>query len=368
MVDSWPCRCHNISKSTGIVNVCSRRGFCEQGVSQHFCDIGLFFRQRFRFGFRCESSFPSAALLFFCFLFCPMLRALSLIFSSPSFQFGPLFLSPLSEIYGRRIVLNVSNVVFCAFNLGCALAPNLSGLIVMRFLAGTGGSACLTIGSGVISDLFPIEQRGTAMALYSLGVLFGPVLGPIFGGFIAQRADWRWDFYVVFIAGCVLTIALIILLRESNAVVILDQKTARLRKELNRPELRNILTYDKQDAARSPSAVLIQGMIRPLKLLFTSPIVFSLSLYISFAFGLLFLLFTTITQVYIQTYGWTPELCGLAFLGIGIGFFLGIIFVARTSDATIIKLSKSNGGVFEPEMRLPTCVFFGFLIPVALFW
>ncbi|PVI08568.1 MFS general substrate transporter [Periconia macrospinosa] len=284
------------------------------------------------------------------------------------FAVGPLFLSPLSEIYGRRIVLNISNIAFCAFNLGCALAPNLTGLIIMRFLAGTGGSACLTIGSGVISDLFPTEQRGTAMALYSLGVLFGPVLGPILGGFIAQRADWRWDFYVVFIAGCVLTIALIIMLRESNAVVILDQKTKRMRKELNRPELHNILTYNKEAAARSRSNILLQGMIRPLKLLFTSPIVFLLSLYISFVFGLLFILFTTLTQVYIQTYGWSPELCGLAFLGIGIGFLLGIVFVARTSDATIIKLSKSNGGVFEPEMRLPTCVFFGFLIPVSLFW
>jgi MFS family permease len=92
-------------------------------------------------------------------------------------QVGPLFLSPLSEIYGRRIILNISNVFFCAFNLGCALAPNLVGLIIMRFLAGFGGSACLTIGSGVISDLFPTQERGKAMALYSLGILFGPVLG-----------------------------------------------------------------------------------------------------------------------------------------------------------------------------------------------
>lgn len=284
------------------------------------------------------------------------------------FAVGPLFLSPLSEIYGRRIVLNVSNVVFCAFNLGCALAPNLPGLIVMRFLAGTGGSACLTIGSGVISDMFPVEQRGTAMALYSLGILFGPVLGPICGGFIAQRANWRWDFYVLFIAGCIFTGALMILLHESNAAVILDRKTKRMRKELDRPELRNILTHGKDAGSMSRGQILFQGMIRPLKLLFKSPIVFLLSLYISFVFGLLFLLFTTITQVYIATYDWTPELCGLAFLGIGLGFLLGIIFVARTSDATIIKLTKANNGVYEPEMRLPTCVFFGFLIPISLFW
>jgi hypothetical protein len=88
----------------------------------------------------------------------------------------------------------------------------------------------------------------------------------------------------------------------------------------------------------------------------------------SFLFGLLFLLFTTITPVFIQTYGWSPEITGLAYLGIGIGNFIGIGFVAKTSDATIIRLAKKNNGVYEPEMRLPLCVFFGFLIPVSLFW
>ncbi|KAF1996896.1 MFS general substrate transporter [Amniculicola lignicola CBS 123094] len=284
------------------------------------------------------------------------------------FSIGPLFLSPLSEIYGRCIVLNISNIFFCAFSLGCALAPNLAGLIIMRFLSGVGGSACLTIGLGVISDLFVAQQRGKATALYSLGILFGPVLGPICGGFIAQRAGWRWDFWVVFIAGILISILLFILNKETNPTVLLEWKTTKLRTELSRPELRNIYTHTRPAAELTRSFVLSRGMYRPLKLLFTSPIVFILSLYISFVFGLLFLLFTTITTVYISTYSWTPELCGLAFLGVGLGFFLGIIFVARTSDATIIRLTKRNNGIYEPEMRLPTCVFFGMLIPISFFW
>jgi len=238
----------------------------------------------------------------------------------------------------------------------------------MRFLAGVGGSACLTIGSGVISDLFPTQERGKAMAMYSLGVLFGPVIGPICGGFIAQRTSWRWDFYVAFIAGCVLTLGIAIFNRETNPVVLINWKTNRLRKELSRPELQNILTHTADAATLAPSTILRRGVTRPMKLLFTSPIVFLLSLYVSFGFGLLFLLFTTITQVYIDTYGWAPEMTGLAYLGIGIGFLLAIIFVARTSDATIIRLAKANNGIFEPEMRLPTCVFFGFLMPISFFW
>lgn len=107
-------------------------------------------------------------------------------------QAGPLLLSPLSETYGRRIVLNISTSFFVLFQIGCALAPNLPALIVFRLLTGIGGSACLTIGGGVISDMFEAEQRGLAMSVFSFGPLFGPVLGPICGGFIAQRAGWRW--------------------------------------------------------------------------------------------------------------------------------------------------------------------------------
>jgi multidrug resistance protein len=284
------------------------------------------------------------------------------------FAVGPLILSPLSEIYGRCIVLNVSNVFFCAFTLGCALAPNLGGLIAMRFLAGFGGSACLTIGTGVIADMFVPAQRGKAVAMYSMGILFGPILGPICGGFIAQRAGWRYDMWVVLIVGCLLTIGLIIFNTETYHPVLLERKTQKLRKELNRPELQNIMTYNKDAAARSPANILKHGIIRPLKMLTRSPIVLFCSLYMSFLFGLLFLLFTTITPVFIQTYGWSPEITGLAYLGIGIGNFLGIGFVAKTSDATIIRLAKKNKGVYEPEMRLPLCVFFGLLIPISFFW
>ncbi|CEI38405.1 hypothetical protein FVEN_g12404 [Fusarium venenatum] len=251
---------------------------------------------------------------------------------------GPPFLSPLSEIYGRRIVLNLANIFFCAFTLGYALAPNLGGLITMRLLAGLGGSTCLTLGASVMSDLFLRQQRSRAMSMYSLGVIFGPVLGPICGG-------------------CINTGGIAILKCETNPVVLLEWKIRRLISELGRPDLQNILTYKTCEPLLSRRDVLKRGIIRPLKLLFTSPIVFLLSLYINFVFGLLLLLFTTIAKPFIQVYDWSPEICGLAYIGVGIGFFIGISFVAKTSDTTVISLTRKNNGVYEPEMQLPSCVF-----------
>jgi MFS family permease len=56
---------------------------------------------------------------------------------------GPILIAPLSETYGRKIVLTASNVFFCLWQIGCALAPNIETLIVSRFFSGVGGAACL---------------------------------------------------------------------------------------------------------------------------------------------------------------------------------------------------------------------------------
>lgn len=237
----------------------------------------------------------------------------------------------------------------------------------MRFLAGLGGSACLTIGTGVIADMFVAAERGKAVAIYSMGILFGPILGPICGGFIAQQLGWRFDMWIVLIVGCLLTGALFLFNRETYHAVIIQHKTVQLRKELDGPELQNIITFDKEAALLTPFDVFKNGISRPLRMLTKSPIVLLCALYMSFLFGLLYLLFTTITAVFIETYGWSPQITGLAYLGIGIGSFLGILFVAKSSDATIIRLARKNKGVYEPEMRLPLCVFFGLLVPISFF-
>ncbi|KAH8789469.1 major facilitator superfamily domain-containing protein, partial [Hyaloscypha sp. PMI_1271] len=282
------------------------------------------------------------------------------------FVCGPLLLAPLSEIYGRRFVLTGANVFFCVWQIGAALSPNLSALIVFRFLAGVGGSGCLTIGGGVIADLFHPDRRGLASSVYTFGPLFGPVVGPICGGFISQRIGWRWVFWVLLISGTCVTIGIELLNRETNPRVLMRRKVRRLQRELNRPDLRSC--YDTDTQQHTPTQILLNGIVRPLKMLFFSPIIFLLSLYMSVAYGLLYLLFTTITQVFIETYDWDPDMCGLAYIGLGIGFLCGLILVAKLSDATVVRMTKANDGVFEPEMRLPACIFFACWLPVTFFW
>ena len=240
---------------------------------------------------------------------------------------GPLILAPLCEIYGRRIVLTGSNIFFCVWQIGCALAPNINSLIIFRFFAGVGGAGCLTVGGGVIADLFQPDRRGTATSIYTLGPLFGPVLGPICGGFVAERIGWRWVFWILLISASFITIVLGIWNKETNPQVLIQRKVKRLRKELNRPELRSC--YEGSGPKQIPSQILWQGMLRPWKMLFLSPIMILLSLYMAVTYGLMYLLFTTLTNVLVDTYHWQPDICGLAYIGLGIGFFAGLVVVAK---------------------------------------
>ncbi|KAF6788160.1 major facilitator superfamily transporter [Colletotrichum musicola] len=268
---------------------------------------------------------------------------------------GPLILSPLSEIHGREVVLNSANLWMTTWQIGCALAPSLNSLIAFRFLSGIGGSACLTIGGGVISDLFPVEERGLANSIFTVGPLFGPVRGPILGGFVAQRAGWRWPFWVLLAALGVATTG-------DQHVFLLRRKTERLKTETGRDDLVSALDVTTQKGApRSNLAILLAKIIKPLQFLTTSPIVPLLALYMSFIFGLLYLLLTTVTSVFNDTYGWDLELCGL-------GFAIGLFVVARTSDATVVKLTKRANGQYNPEMQLATCVMFAAFIPISFFW
>lgn len=116
------------------------------------------------------------------------------------FAFGPLFLAPLSEMYGRIIIYHVCNVLFLVFSIGCAVAKNAGSLLALRFLAGVAGVATVTCGSGTIADIMPREKRGKAMTLWSSGPIMGPVIGPVIGGFLIQAKGWRWVFWVISIA------------------------------------------------------------------------------------------------------------------------------------------------------------------------
>lgn len=283
------------------------------------------------------------------------------------FAVGPLYLAPMSEIYGRAIVLVCSNAFFCAWQIGCALAPSLNSLIVFRFLAGVGGSSALTLGGGVIADLFPVEERGFAISIWSVGPTIAPSIAPLIGAFIAGSIGWRWAAWIVFIPATLLTALMAILFPETNHRVLIDRKVRKLRKGLGRPELHSC--YETEESRNMTSTATLQrGLIRPLKMLSLSPIITVISLYISFVYATVYLMYNTVPTVFQDVYGWSTGVSGLAFISLGLGYATGLAIFSMLSDRLVVRSTKANNGLFEPEMRLRTMVYFAIVCPVTFFW
>jgi len=276
--------------------------------------------------------------------------------------FGPLVLGPMSEIYGRLPLYLVCNVFFVLANVATALSPSLSALIVFRFLAGTFGAAPITLGAGTFGDLIKPQHRGTIIAIWSLGPLLGPILGPIAGGYLGEDAGWRWICWLLAIASGVGCVASFLFQQETYPVVLLERKAARMRKETGNENLTSALA----DVKRKPAELFAWSIVRPLKMLFLSPIVAGLSIYQGVIYGFMYLLFTTFPLVFQGQYGFSTGTVGLTYIGMGIGSLIGLIVGGGVADATYKK--KSAQGTWKPEYRLlplvPSCLF----IPIGLFW
>lgn len=105
----------------------------------------------------------------------PTLSTLSITIYMLGMGIGPMLVSALGEIYGRLPVYHVSNVVFIAFLVGCALSKNVAQFMICRFFAGFAGGTPMALGGGTIADITTVDTRASAMALFGLGFLCGPV-------------------------------------------------------------------------------------------------------------------------------------------------------------------------------------------------
>ncbi|OGE55893.1 hypothetical protein PENARI_c003G08600 [Penicillium arizonense] len=282
-----------------------------------------------------------------------------------AYAVGPLFLGPLSEIYGRTIVLQLANLFFLVFNIGCAVSKNKVQMIVCRFFAGLGGSAPLAIGGGVLSDCFRAEERGKGIAIYSLAPLLGPALGPIAGGFIAENTTWRWVFYSTSIVDGLIQVMGLFFLRESYGPKILLDRAVRIRKETGDDSYQTEAERQKKTLPQ----VLRGSLVRPFKLLLTQPIVQVLALFMAYIYGIMYLVLSTFPSLWTspEYYNESIGIGGLNYISLGLGFWLGSQICAPLNDRIYRRLKARNNGIGKPEFRVPLLFVGAFFIPSGLF-
>jgi len=155
-----------------------------------------------------------------------------------------------------------------------------------------------------------------------------------------------------------ISISALVFLRETYPPIVLERKAARLRKETGNENLTS-----KLKSPLTPAALFKVSIIRPMKFLLFSPIVLALSTYMAVVYGYLYLLFTTITEVYEKQYHFSQGSVGLTYLGIGIGSLFGVVIFGIASDRIVKYMSKN--GEMKAEYRLPPMIPGSFLIPIG---
>ncbi|CAG8049124.1 unnamed protein product [Penicillium nalgiovense] len=283
--------------------------------------------------------------------------------------FWPLIFVPLTESSGRMPGYFIAYFILVVSLFPSAFAQNFATLVVTRFFGGGASSVSINIVGGSISDVwYGANARSLPMSLFGFTSVVGIALGPFIGSAIQQihKSDpWRWIFYVQIIYNAGLIPIFWLILRETRADVILKKRAKKLRQETGRP------IYAEADLDTTSVLKLVQiSFERPTRMLLTEPVVIFFTLWVSFAWGILFLFFSSVAQTFSANYGWGTFQTGLVQLAISVGAVIGTVF-NPIQDWIYLRSARRNTerpGKPIPEARLYTSIPGSLLFAGGLFW
>lgn len=277
---------------------------------------------------------------------------------------SPCLWGPLSQVYGRRWVGLLTRtvswhllthrlqicittaVLFFAFSIGTALAPNLASYFVFRILTALQGTSFLIVGTSCLGDIYPPTKRATALGLFLSGTLIGPAFGPCIGGVQVTFASWRTIFWLQTALGGLATILVFFLLPETIPKKKIDDLA-----DLNPKEKFKTIV-----GLTNPGRVVV--------LVLTHPNLMATAMASSSLVWNMYSLLTPIRYVLNPRFNLTsPIQSGLFYIAPGIGYLCGTFVGGRWADHTVKKWIRKRGRRV-PEDRLKSClVFMGAVIP-----
>jgi MFS family permease len=222
---------------------------------------------------------------------------------------GPLFIAPLSEVFGRYPVMNAANGLFIGATVLAALCQSTPLFIAARALTGL-AVASNVLNPAIVGDMFVSEQRGSAMSIIMLAPLIGGAVGPAIAGAVAQTLGWRQMLWMSALLAGFSELLFLTCFRETYKVPILRRRAARLRAETGNSSLKT--PYETTDE-KSLKKVWDSAM-RPGVVLFGSGVLLSLSLFGSVVFAYFYIMAVTLPVIMEEMYGLSPALTGASMM------------------------------------------------------
>lgn len=279
---------------------------------------------------------------------------------------GPLLWGPLSESYGRRPIFIIAYIFYIGFTVGCALSRNTASILIFRLLSGIFAACPLTNAGALLADIWDADRRGIAMAFFSLAPFAGPALGPIVGGFIfVTGTNWRWLFWVLTLFAGFCGLLILFTIPETYAPILLCHKAKEMRRETGQLQWWAPLEKAEKDLKDVARDILF----KPFKILFAEPMLLAITVYMSFVYGCIYLLFEAYPIVFMEGHGFNAGVNGLMFLGLFIGGCLSTLLYLCFFNARYVKKAHHHAPEpTPPEYRLEPAMLCSPLFAIAFFW
>ncbi|EJU01459.1 MFS general substrate transporter [Dacryopinax primogenitus] len=279
---------------------------------------------------------------------------------------GPIFWAPLSEAVGRRPIFIIAFTLYTIFQVACAVAPNTGALIAFRFLGGLCAACPLTNAGAILADMWDPDNRGRAIAFFALAPFAGPALGPIVSGYMTVAGvHWRWLFWVLTFFAAACTIGIVFTVPETFAPTLLTRKARALRKKTGDTRYFSALEVMEKNPRRL--AYLIFG--RPFKMLIREPMLFFITLYMSFVYGCIYLLFEAFPIVFTLGHHMDEGTSGLMFLPLFLGGCTGAASYLFLFNPRYEKhIERFAPKAVPPEYRLEMAFIGAPIFAIGFFW
>ncbi len=257
----------------------------------------------------------------------------------------------LAARFGRRNLFVASLAGFTVTSMLCGLAQSLGQIVIFRIAQGMFGAALVPLSQSIMLDIYPVERRGEAMAIWGMGVMVGPIMGPTLGGYLTEFYSWRWVFYVNLPFGIVAMLGLMIFMRRLRGNVslrfdwlgfaVLALGIGAFQMMLDRGELKDWF---------SSREIIVEAVLAGLGLYlfavhlltaerpFIPPAIFrdfnfSASMLVMFSAGLVLVASSALLAPYLQELaGYPVETAGLVLAPRGIGTMAAMVVAGRLSD------------------------------------
>jgi multidrug resistance protein len=282
-----------------------------------------------------------------------------------------MFVGAYADSAGRRPAYMICFTVYMAANIGCALAPNYTALLVLRMLQSAGSSTTVALAQGVVSDIITSAERGRYVSYMSMPIMLGPSLGPVLGGVLAQCLGWRWIFWILTIMCGTLTVVYLVWMPETCRGIVGDGSVRpkhlihrslwQVSKDVlairsSRRQQAQINGLDEENFVTRPSPpeqTVTKHKFNAFHalVLLIQPSMSIMLFYSSLIYADFYCIMTSIPAQFTSIYHLTNLQTGLIYLPLGLGTLLGSQIVGRGMDWNFRRHCRLLGLPYERKKQ-----------------